>query len=228
MIRDNTHSTDSFTLFSEMEGDANSNDLDNYPLDLFPSSDSYVQQKRTSYIFPAHNGLGSFGTDGSRKKTQGYNRVFTFGNTAQNGVLRLTGSPRQRNQSSMAAAALMAGWPVVTLERVRSTRPRTPCRCRVMNQQLRGAHAGVSVGEKRPAQSCIRNPGGGDRSIMMAKVVKLETTTTEKLVKADASTSLGLPSMTQNFGRYTSLAEREKIFGEESMSVLIRNLGAGS
>jgi len=42
MIRDNTPSTDSSILYSEMEGDANSDDLDNYPLDLFTSSDPYV------------------------------------------------------------------------------------------------------------------------------------------------------------------------------------------
>jgi len=82
MIRDNNHSTDSSTLCSEMEGDANSDDLDNHPLDLYTSSDPYIQQQqqqRASYIFPAHNGLGSFGTNGPRKHTQGYNRVSTFG-----------------------------------------------------------------------------------------------------------------------------------------------------
>ena len=79
MIRDSTHSTDSPTLFSEMEGDASSDDVDNHLLDLYTSSDPYVQQKRTSYILPAHNGLGSFGSDGPRKNTQVYNRVSTFG-----------------------------------------------------------------------------------------------------------------------------------------------------
>lgn len=32
MIHNNTHSTDSSTLFSEMEGDTNPDELDNYPL----------------------------------------------------------------------------------------------------------------------------------------------------------------------------------------------------
>ena len=42
IIRDNTPSTNSFILYLEMEGDANSDNLDNYPLDLFTSSDPYV------------------------------------------------------------------------------------------------------------------------------------------------------------------------------------------
>ena len=74
MIR-SSHSTDSSTLMSELEGD------DNHPLNLYTSSDYYVQPNgisRTSYIFPAHNGLGSFGTDGPRKNIQGCNRLSTF------------------------------------------------------------------------------------------------------------------------------------------------------
>jgi len=66
----NTLSTDSSMLFSELEGDVNLDDLDNHPLDLYTSSDPYVQQidvSRTSYMFPAHNGLGLFGTDGQAR-----------------------------------------------------------------------------------------------------------------------------------------------------------------
>ena len=44
MIRDNNYSTDSSTLYLEIEGDANSDDLNNYPLDLYTSSDPYIQQ----------------------------------------------------------------------------------------------------------------------------------------------------------------------------------------
>jgi len=83
VIRDlpNTHSTDSSTLFSELGGDVNLDNLHNHPLNLYTSTDPYVQQNvasPTSYIFPAHNGLGSFGTDGPRKNIQGYNQLSKF------------------------------------------------------------------------------------------------------------------------------------------------------
>jgi len=72
MIRDllNTLCIDSSILLSELESDVNLDDLGNHPLDLCTSSDSYVQQNdvsRTSCIFPAHNGLGLFGTDGQAR-----------------------------------------------------------------------------------------------------------------------------------------------------------------
>jgi len=84
IVRDllNTHTTDSSTLFSELEGDANLDDLDNRPSNFYTSSDHYVHQNgvsHASYIFPAHDGLGSFGTDGPRKNIQGHNRLSTFG-----------------------------------------------------------------------------------------------------------------------------------------------------
>jgi len=83
IIRDslNTHSIDSSTLFSELDGDANLDDLDNRLSDFYTSSD-HVQQNgvsHASYVFPARNSLGSFRTDKPRKSIREYNRLSTVG-----------------------------------------------------------------------------------------------------------------------------------------------------
>jgi len=42
IIRDNTYFTDSPILYLKIKGDANLDNLDNYPLDLYTSLDPYV------------------------------------------------------------------------------------------------------------------------------------------------------------------------------------------